>query len=104
MLKIRKSRYVVIKQHAILHKTESAMIIQIKIDRISLTAFLNKARVPGIKSPACQCNWARKTTVHVIAHCLCFVEIRHQIADSRTDQVNIKNLISSSKGVHRLAR
>ena len=72
--------------------------------RIGLAAFLNKARVPGVESPACQCGWARETAAHVIAHCPRFAGVRHQIADPRTGQVNVRSLTSSLKGVRRLAR
>ena len=83
-MKVRKLKHAAVKQHVTLHKTESAMIIQIRTGRIDLAAFLNKAQMPRIESPACQCGWARKITAHVIEHCLCFAGVRHQIADPRT--------------------
>jgi len=48
-----------VKRHAALCKAESAVITQIRTGRIGLAAFLNKARVPEVESPACQCGWAR---------------------------------------------
>ena len=77
LLGVREPGRAAVKRHAALHKAENAVIIQIKTDKINLTAFLNKARMPGIKSSIYQCSWARKTVAHVIAHCFCFAEVRH---------------------------
>ena len=104
LLKIRKSECAAVKQHAAFHKIESMMITQIKTDRIDLTAFLNKMWVFEIEFSVCQCDWARKTAAHVIEHCFCFAGIRHQIADSHTDWVNIRSLISSSEEICKLVK
>ena len=77
---------------------------QIRTGRIGLAAFLNRVGVPGVESPSCQCGWARETAAHVIAHCPQFDGVRHQIADPRFGQVDIKSLTSSPEGVRRLAR
>jgi hypothetical protein len=104
LLGTREPGHSAVKQHAALHKAESTVITQIRTGRIGLAAFLNRARVPGVESPACQCGWAKKTAAHVIAHCPWFTGARHQIADPHTGWVDIKCLTSSPEGVHRLAR
>ena len=43
----------VLKLHKDLRKAESALITQIRIRRIGLAAFLNKAKVPGYETPTC---------------------------------------------------
>src|SRR6266480_6985275 len=68
LLGTREPGRAAVKQHAALHKAESAVITQIRTGRIGLAAFLNMVRVPGVESPACQCGWARETAAHVIAH------------------------------------
>ena len=104
LLGTREPGHAAVRQHAELHKAESAVITQIRTGRIGLAAFLNKARVPRVESPACQCGWAKETAAHVIAHCPRFNGIRHWIADPRTGQVDIKSLTSSSKGARKLAK
>ena len=85
LLKIRKSKCAAIKQHAAFHKTENTMIIQIKINKIDFITFLNKIWVSEIEFSVYQCDWMRETAVHVIKHCFCFAEIKHQITDSHTN-------------------
>lgn len=60
--------------------------------------------MPGIESPARQCGLGGETAAHAIAHCPRFAEIRCQIANPHTGQVDIRGLTNSSKRVRRLAR
>ena len=53
LLEIRELRHAAVKQHAALHKTESTVIIQIRTDRIELTAFLNQTWVSDVEFSVC---------------------------------------------------
>ena len=55
--------------HSNLRKAESAVLIQARTGRISLSHFLSKARVPGFPSPLCTCGEGTETAEHVLAHC-----------------------------------
>ena len=101
---MRPPNHKIVKLHAKLQKTESAIITQICTRCIGLAAFLNKTRVPGFPSPVCSCGQARETASHVIAHCERFVGCRRVLLDPHTRQLDIKGLVSKPEYTPRLAR
>jgi hypothetical protein len=54
--------------HATLPKATSALITQIRTEKIGLNAFLTERRVPGY-SAGCPCGSQRQTAKHIIMHC-----------------------------------
>lgn len=54
--------------HKGLSKAMSAIITQIRTEKIGLNAFLVERKVPGYTAP-CPCGWPRQTAKHVILYC-----------------------------------
>ena len=51
-----------------LSKPMSALITQIRTEKIGLNGFLTERRVPGYL-PDCPCGWSRQTAKHIILNC-----------------------------------
>jgi hypothetical protein len=58
-----------LKLHDGLHKTKSSLLVQMRIGKIGLRAFLFKHRVPDVMTPVCACGDGRETVRHVAAYC-----------------------------------
>jgi hypothetical protein len=54
--------------HVSLPKATSALITQIRTEKIGLNAFLADRKVPGYL-PGCPCGYQRQTAKHIIMHC-----------------------------------
>src|SRR5271156_5338120 len=54
--------------HTGLSKPMSALITQIRTEKIGLNAFLADRRVPGYTA-ACTCGWPRQTAKHILMYC-----------------------------------
>ena len=54
--------------HVTLPKATSALITQIRTEKIGLNAFLADRKVPGYL-PGCPCGYQRQTAKHIIMHC-----------------------------------
>ena len=61
--------------HTNLSKATSALVTQIRTEKIGLNAFLAQQRVPGYMA-TCTCGWRRQTAKHVLLSCPNFVEMR----------------------------
>jgi hypothetical protein len=72
---IRESRS---QLHATLSKATSALVTQIRTEKIGLNAFLLKQRVPGYTA-ACQCGWRQQTAKHVLLFCPDFADGRTEL-------------------------
>lgn len=48
-----------LKIHETLAKAESSLATQICIEKIGLTDFLHRQRVPDVTTPACPCGWPK---------------------------------------------
>ena len=88
----------ILKLHKDLRKIESVLITQIRIKYIELAVFLNKAGMPGYKTPTYQCGQAREMAAHVIMHCPRFAEIRYLLEDPATGQLDLLALINMPAG------
>jgi exonuclease III len=56
------------KLHQGFSKSMSALVTQIRTEKIGLNAFLTTMKVPGYTA-ACDCGWGRQTAKHIILHC-----------------------------------
>ncbi len=64
--------------HKGLPKATSALITQIRTEKIGLNAFLSDRKVPGY-SPTCPCGWQRQTAKHIIMDCALYQEERDEL-------------------------
>jgi hypothetical protein len=63
------NRQMTLKLHDGLHTAESSLLVQMRIGKIGLLAFLFERRVPDVMTPACACGDGRETARHVAAYC-----------------------------------
>jgi hypothetical protein len=56
------------KLHQGFSKSTSAIVTQIRTEKIGLNAFLATMKVPGYTA-TCECGWVRQTAKHVILYC-----------------------------------
>jgi len=56
------------KLHQGFSKPTSAIVTQIRTEKIGLNAFLTTMKVPGYTA-TCECGWIRQTAKHVILYC-----------------------------------
>ena len=58
-----------LKKHIGLSKHESSLLVQIRIGKVGLRAFLFERKVPDIASPHCRCGLAAEMPAHVVIAC-----------------------------------
>jgi hypothetical protein len=58
----------VLRLHEGLNKRESALLVQLRTEKIGFNDFLFARRVPDVTSPRCDCG-ARQTVAHILLHC-----------------------------------
>jgi hypothetical protein len=64
--------------HKGLSKATSALVTQIRTEKIGLNGFLADRRVPGY-SPTCLCGWQRQTAKHIITACALYDGKRNRL-------------------------
>ena len=64
--------------HVTLSKATSALITQIRTEKIGLNAFLTQQHVPGYIAN-CSCGWERQTAKHILLYCPSFTRGREEL-------------------------
>lgn len=64
--------------HETFSKATSALVTQIRTEKIGLNAFLTERRVPGY-SATCPCGWQRQTAKHILLYCLTYADRREKL-------------------------
>ena len=94
----------VLKLHNGLHKAESAILVQLRTEKIGLRDFLVKRRVPNIDSPQCECNQGRETVKHVILHCPNVTNEQREDLRRKIGNTFVVSALKSPKEARKLAR
>ncbi|KAJ3571479.1 hypothetical protein NPX13_g5362 [Xylaria arbuscula] len=68
----------VLELHKDLSKRHSAILVQLRTEKIGLRDFLFKRKVPDITDPKCSCGERRQTVLHVLFQCRQFKDLRNQ--------------------------
>lgn len=89
------------KLHEGSSKATSAMITQIRTEKIGLNAFLAERKVPD-KMPTCGCGWPRQTAKHIIRYCPDW-EGRREPLRSLEDWQNYQKLVGTPTGARAVA-
>ena len=69
----------VLKMHNGVEKWVSALLIQMRTQKISLNDFLYHRHVPGFESPRCPCGYGDHTVKHVLMECSIFRKPREKM-------------------------
>ena len=84
----------VLRLHEGLSKRESALLVQMRTEKIGLNDFLFSRRVPGITSPRCECGERRQTVVHVLLRCRIYKDLRNRIFDNLPGRHNLRTILN----------
>ena len=76
-------------------KRESALLIQLRNEKIGLNDFLFARRVPGVTSPRCDCGARRQTVAHILLHCSKYRDLRNRIFANLSERDNIRTILST---------
>jgi len=88
--------------HKGLSKATSALITQIRTEKIGLNGFLSDRKVPGY-SPTCSCGWQRQTAKHIIMDCIIYQEKRDELF-ARAGTRNYQQMLATTRGCRSAAQ
>ena len=84
----------VLQLHKGLTKRESALLVQLRTEKIGLNDFLFNRNVPGISSSSCDCGERRQTVAHVLLRCKTHRNLRNRIFGSLSGRNNLRDILS----------
>jgi ribonuclease HI len=87
----------VLQLHADLSKAESALLVQMRTEKIGLKDFLFNHRVPGFHNARCHCGERRQTVAHVLLSCHHYKELRRQELGHLPGRSNLRAILSTRK-------
>ncbi|KAL6165128.1 hypothetical protein ACJQWK_08372 [Exserohilum turcicum] len=73
---------------------QSALLVQLRTEKIGLRDFLFTQRVPGVTSSRCQCGERRQTVAHILLHCRRLKDLRNQVFDNLRGRHNLQAILS----------
>lgn len=87
----------VLQLHADLSKAESALLVQMRTEKIGLKDFLFNRRVPGFSNARCHCGARRQTVAHVLLSCRHYKDLRRQELGHLPGRSNLRAILSTRK-------
>ncbi|PCD20294.1 hypothetical protein AU210_015951 [Fusarium oxysporum f. sp. radicis-cucumerinum] len=87
----------VLDLHDGLNKKHSALLTQLRTEKIGLKDFLYNRKVPGISSNRCPCGSDRQTVAHVLLRCRQHRQLRDQELGRLQGRNNLRKLLSERK-------
>jgi ribonuclease HI len=84
----------VLQIHEGLTKRQSALLVQLRTEKIGLRDFLFTQRVPGVTSSRCQCGERRQTVAHILLHCRMLKDLRNQVFGNLRGRHNLRAILS----------
>jgi ribonuclease HI len=83
--------------HEGLSKRESALLVQLRTEKIGLKDFLFQRKVPDVPSPRCECGERRQTVVHILLRCSMFKDLRNRIFGTLTGRNDLRTILSKAQ-------
>jgi ribonuclease HI len=84
----------VLQLHEGLSKRESALLVQLRTEKIGLKDFLFDQRVPGVTSPRCECGERRQTVAYILLSCRTYRNLRNQVFGNLSGRNNLRTILS----------
>jgi ribonuclease HI len=84
----------VLQLHERLSKRESALLVQLRTEKVGLNDFLFSRHVPDITSPGCSCGERRQTVAHVILRCSKYKDLRKRIFANLSGRHSLRTILS----------
>lgn len=89
--------------HRGLNKWQSALLIQMRTEKIGLRDHLWRRKVPGIGRPQCECGEGRQTVKHVVLSCREHQETRKRVFGNR-GRIDLRAILNEPKLVTKAIR
>ncbi|KAI3532114.1 zinc knuckle [Colletotrichum abscissum] len=90
--------------HEGLSKRQSALLVQMRTEKIGLQDFLFNRRVPGITNANCPCREGRQTVSHILLRCRRFRQLRRQAFGTLPGRHNLRVILNKRKAAARAIR
>ena len=87
----------VLQLHEGLTKRQSAILVQLRTEKIGLRDFLFRRKVPEILDPMCDCQEGRQTVRHVLLICRKLKDIRRQELGHLPERNDLRAILSKRK-------
>ena len=85
----------ILRLHKGLTKQESALLVQLRTEKIGLNDFLFARRVPDVTSPRCDCGARRQTVAHILLYCNKRRNLRNRIFANLSGRNNIRTILGT---------
>ena len=93
----------ILRLHHGLKKWQSALLIQIRTEKIGLRDFLWKRRVPEVDDPGCDCGEGRQTVDHILLRCRKYNDVRRRVF-GRGGRIDLRAILNEPKLVTKAIR
>ncbi|PPJ61058.1 hypothetical protein CBER1_07391 [Cercospora berteroae] len=83
--------------HSGLSKRESALLVQLRTEKVGLKDFLFNRNVPGVRDSLCHCREGRQTVRHVVLTCRRLRDLRKEHLGGLPGRTNLRGILNSHK-------
>jgi ribonuclease HI len=90
--------------HEGLSKRHSAILVQMRTEKIGLKDFLFNRRVPDATDNKCSCREGRQTVLHILLRCRRFRQLRRQELGTIPGRHNLRTLLNERKAAAKAIR
>ncbi|KAK0368799.1 reverse transcriptase [Colletotrichum limetticola] len=90
--------------HEGLSKRQSALLVQMRTEKIGFQDFLFNRRVPGITNANCPCREGRQTVTHILLRCRRFRHLRRQEFGTLPGRHNLRVILNKRKAAAKAIR
>jgi hypothetical protein len=87
----------ILQLHNGLTKRESALLVQLRTEKIGLNDFLFNRKVPGILDPMCPCREGRQTVRHVLLTCRRLRDLRSEQFGRLPGRTSLRTILNKHK-------
>jgi hypothetical protein len=85
----------VLQLHNRLSKQESALLVQLRTEKIGLNDFLFSRHVLAVTSARCSCGERRQTVAHILLCCSKYKDLRNRIFANLSRQHSLRTILST---------
>jgi hypothetical protein len=85
----------VLQLHERLSKRQSALLVQLRTEKIGLNDFLFNRGVPTVTSPTCSCGERRQTVAHILLRCSKYEDLRNRIFANVSGRRCLRTILST---------
>lgn len=87
----------VLRLHGGLSKRQSALLVQLRTEKIGLKDFLFNRRVPDATDANCPCREGRQTVSHILLRCRTYRQLRRQELGHLSGRHDLRDILSERK-------